>query len=114
MERPDRLIATLRDGQQEAVVTASYGLAAGGDLLSALEQARDGDYGECFWHEQAGQYWWLFRREDQAVEVAVLWSSGTVTGWQHVFRASDELTYVADRVRQEFDALTAETGRSRS
>jgi len=109
-ERSDRLIATLRDGQQEAVVTASSGPAAGAELLAALEQARDDDYGECFWLEQTGQYWWMFRRDDKAVEAVVLWSSGTVTGWQHVFRASDDLSSLVDNVRTQLEASSAEDG----
>jgi hypothetical protein len=108
-ERPDRLIATLRDGRQEAVVTASYGRTAGSELLDALAHADRDGYGECFWHEQAGQYWWLFRRTKRTVEVAVLWSSGTVTGWQHVFRATDDLDTLADRLRAELGADSADT-----
>jgi hypothetical protein len=46
----------------------------------------------------------MFRRQDRAVEVVVLWSSGTVTGWQHVFRASEDLGHLATRVKQELDA----------
>jgi hypothetical protein len=35
----------------------------------------------------------------------VLWSSGTVTGWQHVFRAADEFSYFMERVQDELAEL---------
>ena len=38
------------------------------------------------WVEQGGEYRWMFRRVDDRLTVVVLWSSGTITGWQHVFR----------------------------
>jgi hypothetical protein len=104
-EYPGRLIATLREGPDEAVVTAAHRTAAATSLLDALEATRENGYAECYWHEQAGQYWWLFRREDARLEVAVLWSSGTVTGWQHVFRASDEFSYFLERVQDELSEL---------
>jgi hypothetical protein len=41
--------------------------------------------GECFWHEAAGDYRWLFRSEGDRMRVVVLWSIGTMTGWEHRF-----------------------------
>jgi len=104
-EHPGRLIATLRESDEEAVVTAAHRMAAASALLDALEGAREDGYGECYWHEQTGQYWWLFRREETRLEVAVLWSSGAVTGWQHVFRAADEFSYFMERVQDELANL---------
>jgi hypothetical protein len=52
----------------------------------------------------------MFRRDDKAVEAVVLWSSGTVTGWQHVFRASDELSSLVDNVRTQLEASSTEDG----
>ena len=104
-EHPGRLIATLREGQDEAMVTAAHRTAAATSLIDALEAAREDGYAECYWHEQNGQYWWLFRREGARLEVAVLWSSGTVTGWQHVFRAADEFSYFVERVQDELSGL---------
>lgn len=106
IDPPYRLVATLREGPVETVAEAANGPAAGRVLLEALEQARDTGYGECFWHEMTGQYWWMFRREAETVEVVVLWSSGAVTGWRHVFRATDAIAFVIDRVREELAAST--------
>jgi hypothetical protein len=104
-DHPGRLVATLTEGPEEAVVTAAHRTAASTSLLEALEATREDGYAECYWFEQAGQYWWLFRREDTRLEVAVLWSSGTVTGWQHVFRAADEFSYFMERVQDELAEL---------
>jgi len=97
-----RLVAHLQEGATEVVVTASHPVAAAGGLTTAIDAARDSGYGECFWHEQTGQYWWMLQRDAERLEVVVLWSSGTVTGWQHVFRAADGLDWFAGRVRDEF------------
>ncbi len=43
----------------------------------------------------------MLRREDERLEVAVMYSAGVVPGWQHVFRAVDEMNYVQDLVRTE-------------
>lgn len=104
-EHPGRLIATLKEGPEQAVVTAAHRTAATTSLLEALESARAEGYGECYWYEQAGQYWWLFRRDEARLEVAVLWSSGTVTGWRHVFRAADEFSWFMERVQDELSEL---------
>src|SRR5215467_13473811 len=42
-------------------------------LLAALDAAAGDDgYGECFWPEPTGHYWWMFKREDRSLETAVL------------------------------------------
>jgi hypothetical protein len=107
MEEPARLVATLREGETETAAHGAHGKAAATELLRAIEEARTTGYGECFWHEVTGQYWWMFRREETRVEVVVLWSSGAVTGWQHVFRATDEIGWLADRVREQLAACGA-------
>ena len=97
-----RLIAELKDGRQEATVTASNVPAAGEDLIAAIESARDTGYGECQWEEQGGDYRWMFRHTDGRLTVVVLWATGTVTGWQHVFRA--------DTTMEEFEKGVVEKG----
>jgi hypothetical protein len=98
---PHRLVARLEEGRVEAVVTASHPAAAAAALVAAIDEARASGYGECFWHEQTGQYWWMLQHDAGRLEVVVLWSSGTVTGWQHVFRAADALDWFAGRVQEE-------------
>jgi hypothetical protein len=86
-----RLIAVLKDGPQEATVTASNMPAAGEDLLAAVASARDTGYGECRWQEQTGDYWWMLRNTQGRLTVVVMWATGTATGWQHVFRAETDM-----------------------
>lgn len=109
IEPPARLVATLREGTVETVVRGTHGPAAGAALVQAIDQARATGYGECFWHEMTGQYWWMFRCEDARVEIVVLWSSGAVTGWQHVFRATDEISWLAEHIAGELAACTRGT-----
>ena len=95
-----RLTATLSDEGVTTSVTAAEGRAAGEALLGAIDRAATDGYGECFWAEPTGVYWWMLRRLAMRLELVVLWSSGTVTGWQHVFRA---VTHAED-----FSTRTAE------
>ena len=96
-----RFVVRLEQGGASAVVTASN-LDAADDLLAAIEDARDTGLGECMWEEQGGDYRWMLRRqhEDELVVVA-LWSAGTLTGWEHVFRGRCGLDWLAARVREE-------------
>jgi hypothetical protein len=96
-----RITGHLREGAVETTVTSANSSAAAAALVSALEQAKAEGDSQCFWHEPTGQYWWMFRRQGALLEVVVLWSSGTVTGWQHVFRAADEVDHLIERVRDE-------------
>jgi hypothetical protein len=100
-ERPDanRLVARLREGQIETDATGWNPEQSAAHLLAALDAARADGHGECFWPEPTGHYWWMFSRVDDRLEVAVLWSRSSAVGWQHVFRATDEITYVRDLVR---------------
>ena len=105
LERPDnrRLVARLREGDVNTEVTGWQPEQAAAHLLAALESARQDGYGECQWLEPTGQYWWVLKREDQRLEVAVMYSAGVVPGWQHVFRAEDAMDYIHDLVRAELE-----------
>ena len=96
-----RFVCTLTEGATSALVTASNVPQAGEDLLAALEGARETAYDECLWEEQGGEFRWIFRRDDARLTLVVLWSSGTITGWQHVFRAEDEFDGFASRAQAE-------------
>lgn len=99
---PQQIVVRLREGAIDTTVTGWHTSRAVTALLTALEIVEAGEgYAECFWQEPTGQYWWMFSREGQRLEVVVLWSRGAVTGWQHVFRAADEVTYLVGRVRDE-------------
>lgn len=80
-----RLTCDLADDRTAAVVTASDTEQAKAGLIAALDKLRDTGVAECYWHESMGEYRWVFRRDGDAVRVAVLWSTGTLTGWEHVF-----------------------------
>lgn len=107
LEQPDanRLVARLREGNVTTEVTGWRPEQAATHLMSALDAADADGYGEGFWFEPTGQYWWMFRREDRSLEVVVLWSRSSAVGWQHVFRAADEAGYVRDMVRAELTRL---------
>jgi hypothetical protein len=97
-----RFVCTLAHDATTALVTAST-LPAADDLLAAIEDARDTGYGECVWEEAGGDYRWMLRKRDDVLTVVVLWSSGTLTGWEHVFRGECDLEWLAGRVGAELE-----------
>ena len=102
-ERPDdrRVIAYLREGDVSTEVTGWNPQQSAEALLTALAAVANDGYGECFWHEPTGQYWWMFRLTDRRLEVAVMWTAGGASQWQHVFRAADEVSYLRNLVHVE-------------
>lgn len=94
-----RLVCTFDDGTSHGVVTASDAAVAGAELLLALDDVRETGFGECFWPEGGGEYRWMLRRSGDRVTVVALWSSGTLTGWEHVLRADEDYSAFDARVR---------------
>jgi len=105
LERPDtrRLVARLREGDVIAEVIGWQPAQAAANLLATLEAVEAEGYGECFWLEPTGHYWWMLKREDERLEVVVLWSRSSAIGWQHVFRAADEIGYISNLIRTELE-----------
>jgi hypothetical protein len=102
---PQQIVVRLREGSLETTVTGWHTPRAVAALLSALEVVESAEgYGECFWPEPTGQYWWMFNRAGRRLAVLELWSRGAVPGWQHAVRAADEVGYFIDRVREEMAA----------
>jgi hypothetical protein len=99
---PHRVTVRLRDGQVETTVSGWQPRVAATDLLSALDGAARDGYADCYWAEPTGQYWWMLKRDDRRLDVIVMWSAGAVPGWQHVFRAEDEVGYLRDLVSDAF------------
>jgi hypothetical protein len=97
-----RLICTIEENGQRAIVTSASAASAVEELVAALESARADGYGECQWDEAAGEYRWMFRRNGEQLTVVVLWSSGVITGWEHVFRTECEFESFVAMVRDEF------------
>jgi uncharacterized protein YegP (UPF0339 family) len=99
IDEAGRFVARLSAGDTTRLVTSST-LPAAADLLDAVEDARDGGSGECLWQEQGGDYRWMLRAAGERLTVVALWSAGTLTGWEHVFRGECELEWFASRVRE--------------
>ena len=99
-----RAVGTIEHNAAHASVTASDAASALEDLKSAIESAAGEGLGECFWHEAAGDYRWLFRREGDTMRVAILWSIGTMTGWEHRFWAECDTRDFLDAMHDAFDA----------
>jgi hypothetical protein len=102
-----RLICELSDGETAAVVTASDAIYAGRELAAALETVQKNGFSECYWHEVGGDYRWVLRREGENVLIAVLWSTGTATGWEHVFFGHCLVSHFAGEVNRELDRVVA-------
>jgi hypothetical protein len=97
-ESSGRLICTCQNGDETRVVTAANATVACAELLLAVDDVRDTGFGECFWPEGGGEYRWMLRRAGDRLTVVALWSTGTLTGWEHVLRAETD-----------FDTFDAET-----
>ena len=75
-------------------------------LQRALRAALEHGYGECFWPGMpGGQYWWIFKRDDEALETIAMWTRGGASLWEHVFRATDSAEHVRERLDAEIDRL---------
>jgi hypothetical protein len=102
VERRDAksVTAHLREGGVTTEVVGWNPEYCARQLRAALEAVEIDGYGECFWPEPTGQYWWMLKRDENRMEVAVLWSRSSAVGWQHVFRATDEVGYVRDLINE--------------
>lgn len=110
-DRSQRLVCIFRDAGLSGIVTAADAAAAGADLLMALDDVRDTGFGECFWPEAGGEFRWMLRRTGQRLTVVALWSSGTLTGWQHVLRAETDVETFSAHVRQRLSYFNSSSRR---
>ncbi len=104
-EEFERIACHLERGAIHAVATASQPEAAIADMRTALDSLEQNGHGECFWTEAAGQYRWAFRREGGKARIALLWSAGVMTGWEHVFWAEEELAETLRELRQGLERI---------
>lgn len=102
-----RLICNVTDGRVGATATAAHASGAATEFLAALQDACDAGLGECFWHEQGGDYRWMFCRRGDQVDVALMWCDGVITGWRHVFRAECALEQLVIDTHRELERLAA-------
>jgi hypothetical protein len=102
IERPDpkRVVAHLREGSDEIEIIGWNAAWCTEQLLAALDDAAIDGYGECYWPEPTGQYWWMLKRAEDRLEVAVLWSRSSAVGWQCIFRATDGFVYARDLITE--------------
>lgn len=106
IEPHDVLSVRLTDGEQTSVVTVAPSQAGVASLRRAFQSAVDDGYGECFWPAATGgQYWWVFKREAQTIDVAAMWTRGGASLWEHVFRATDSVEWIRERLDAEANAI---------
>ena len=104
-ESTGRVVCRVRDAGNEAVVSAGDAVNASLELLAAIQDAEESGYGDCLWQEPTGDYKWMLRRNGDSVTVAIMWSSGVVTGWQHVIRGDTDFAPFAEQVRTQLAQL---------
>lgn len=110
LEPHDVLTVHLREGADETTVAVRPSRPGAESLLRALNEGLTSGYGECFWPgNPGGQYWWIFKRTDAAMEVIAMWTRGGATGWEHTFRATDAATWVEECLTTEIDRLGLRT-----
>ena len=97
------LRCTLSNGPEKATATASNVPDALADLLGALDNASANGVGECFWPRESGAFRWLLRREQEQARLVVLWSIGTMTGWENVFWAECDWKPLESAIRDGVD-----------
>ncbi len=99
------LACTLVDRTDTATVLAAAPDDATADLQAAIADAVESGYGECIWPLTDGEYRWLFRRNGDTTDVVVMWSSGVITGYEHVFRSQMDVRALEARVDEELRRL---------
>jgi hypothetical protein len=102
-----RLACSLSDGQTNAVITTSEFPKGSADLLLALDTVERRGKSECYWREGAGEYRWVLRKDGDRLIVAVMWSTGTLTGWEHAFWTECDHQQFASAARAELNRITA-------
>jgi hypothetical protein len=101
----------------ERTIATFDALTAVQSMREALDGVDDDGIGECFWAQATGQYRWVFRKEGSRAKVAVTWSSGVVTGWEHVWWADVEWEVFSSELRAhgariELELSSRSAGRS--
>lgn len=107
----DLLVVELQEGDATATVSVYPSKAGMLSLQRALDASVDHGYGECFWPgAPGGQYWWIFKRDAETLEIIAMWTRGGASMWEHVFRATDAATWVQERLRAEVARIEALSG----
>lgn len=75
-------------------------------FAAALEDLMANGLAECFWEQPYGVYRWMFRQNGENLLVAVNWSTGVVTGWEHVFWAEGPCGSWSEKLRRALEKVT--------
>ena len=106
LEPHDVLTVQLREKEQQQLLSVHPASAGAASLLRAIDDAMAAGYGECFWPAlTGGQYWWIFKRDENRLETIAMWTRGGASSWEHVFRAADGAEWVRDRVAEQIAHL---------
>ncbi len=106
IEPHDVLVVHLEEGTEKTTVAVGATRPGAASLVRAVNAAMANGYGECFWPgTPGGQYWWIFKREAETLEIVTMWTRGGASLWEHVFRATDAAAWVRDRLGDEVDRL---------
>jgi hypothetical protein len=101
-----RMVCTAQHDASEAVITASDVGRAVGALSKAVEELEESGVAECYWPAETGDYRWVFRRFGDVVRIAILWSTGTLTGWEHVFWAECDSDDFLQQAQEQLSAVS--------
>jgi hypothetical protein len=104
-DRFGRLISVLRDENGSATISASDPAEAIASLAGALREASLTGTAECRWKEHDGEYRWMFRAHGGRMRIVVLWSSGTLTGWEHVLWSECRVAEIGEVLLPRLEAL---------
>lgn len=105
-----RLTCLITNGQEKGIATSSDPASATA-LLNAIDNAEASGSADCFWPEAGGEYRWAFRRDGDRMRIALMWSTGTMTGWEHVFWGEcglAEFRTLVSREVEQFGAAAAD------
>ncbi len=105
-----RLNCELSDGAVQATASASNMPVAAVELLRALEDASKTGHRRVLVARGAGEYRWVIRRDGQRATLVVLWSGGTLTGWEHVFWGLDDFESLDASIRSGLSSLPVHAG----
>ena len=101
-----RMVCTAQHEGSEAVITATDAGGAAVALSRAVEELADSSTSECYWPGETGDYRWVFRRIGDVVRIAILWSTGTLTGWEHVFWAECDCADFLQQAREQLSTVS--------
>ena len=102
IEAHDVLVVHLCEGDEQTSLAVHPSKAGAESLRRALDTAMADGYGECFWPASTGgQYWWIFKRDADGLEVMAMWTRGGASSWEHMFRATDSVAWIDERVTSE-------------